>query len=95
MTQKKMGAYIGETPPDTLAKLFAPGFISNGFHTRDIAISPNGDEIYFCVNIGSNTYMTTLFTRQINNEWTEPQIDSFASVLKYFTIEPCFSADGQ
>ena len=95
LTKKRVGPYLGETPPDTIARLFAPGFITIGLHTRDMAISPAGDEIYFCVNIGSNTYMTTLFTRQINNEWTEPQIAPFARDLRYFTIEPCFSADGQ
>ena len=95
MSQKRIGAYLGETPPDTIAKLFAPGFITTGFYTRDIAIPPDGDEIYFCINIGVNTFMTTLFTRRINNEWTEPQIAPFARDLKYFTIEPCLSADGQ
>lgn len=95
LTQKRMGPYLGETPPDSLPKLFAPGFITTGFYTRDITISPDGDEIYFCVNIGNNSYMTTLFTRQINDEWTEPQTAPFARDLRYFTIEPCFSADGQ
>jgi Tol biopolymer transport system component len=95
LTQKRIGAYLGETPPDTVAKLFAPGLLSTGFHTRDLAISPDGDEIYFCVNIGSNTFMTMLFTRRINDEWTEPQVATFASDLRYFTIEPCISSNGQ
>ena len=95
LAQKRTGQYLGETPPDTIATLFAPGLITTGFHTRDIAISPEGDEIYFCVNIGNNTYMTTLFTRRINDEWTEPQIASYARDLEYFTIEPCFSSDGK
>jgi hypothetical protein len=95
LSEKRTGEYLGETPPDSIAKLFAPGFITTGFHTRDITISPDGNEIYFCINIGNNTVMTTLYTRRINNEWTEPQIAPFASDLKYFTIEPCFSSDGK
>ncbi len=95
LPQKRIGVYLGETPPDTTAKLFAPGFVSTGFHTRDLAIAPDGNEIYFCVNIGSNAFMTTLFTRRINDEWTEPQIAPFARDLRYFTIEPCISPNGQ
>lgn len=95
LAQKRTGTYLGETPPDTVAKLFAPGFITTGLHTRDITISPDGNEIYFCLNIGNNTFMTTLYTHRINNEWTEPQIAPFASDLKYFTIEPCISPDGK
>ncbi|MEJ2055051.1 MAG: hypothetical protein P8X42_14115 [Calditrichaceae bacterium] len=94
-TSKRTGAYLGETPPDSIAKLFAPGFITTGLYTRDIAISPDGNEIYFCVNIGSSTFMTMLFTQRINNIWTEPQIPNFARDLTYFTVEPHFSADGQ
>jgi len=95
LPHKRTGAYFGETPPDTIAKLFAAGFITTGFHTRDIAISMDGSEIYFCINIGNNTFMTTLFTRCINNEWTEPQIAPFARDLQYWTIEPCIAPDGQ
>ena len=95
LKQKRTGPYLGEIPPDTTAKLFAPGFISTGLSTRDITISPDGNEIYFCAGIGNNTFMTTLFTRKINNVWTEPEIIPFARNLKYFTVEPCFSADGQ
>ena len=88
LASKKMGAYLGETSPETVAKLFAPGIVTTGFHTRDIAISPDGNEIYFCLYIGNNTFMTTLFTQCINDEWTEPQIASFARDLKYLTLEP-------
>ena len=95
LAQKRTGAYLGETPPDTVAKLFAPGFITTGFHTRDITSLPNGEERYLCLKGGGNTFMTTLFTRRINDEWTEPQVASFAGNLKYFTIEPCISPDGQ
>lgn len=47
LAQKRTGAYLSETPPDTTAKLFAPGFITTGFHTRDIAISLDGNEYIF------------------------------------------------
>lgn len=95
LAPKRTGAYLGEEPPDSLPRLFAPGFIASGFYTRDITISPDSNEIYFCINIGHNTFMTTLFTQRINNEWTEPQVAPFARDLRYFTVEPHITADGQ
>ncbi len=38
--------YLGQTPPADSALVFAPGIVGTGLYTRDIAISPSGDEIY-------------------------------------------------
>lgn len=50
------GPYLGQALPDTIPVLFAPGVVSTGMFTRDVTITPDGKEIYFCVAIGNYTY---------------------------------------
>jgi hypothetical protein len=56
------GPYLGQSLPDSIPQLFAPGVVSTGMFTRDVAISPDGKEIYFCVAIGNYTYSTILYS---------------------------------
>jgi hypothetical protein len=86
------GKYLGQTPPDTIPELFATGFVSTSLYTRDIAISEDGNEIFFCIsNSGFNLIFTT---RMENGIWTNPIPASFISDYKYMFYEPCFSPDG-
>ena len=41
---QRTGPWLGETPPtpDAPARPFAPGFVSTGLFTRDLAASPDG-----------------------------------------------------
>ena len=41
------GDYLGQIAPGDSAVLFAPGIMSTGMATRDVAISRDGNEIYF------------------------------------------------
>ena len=66
------GPYLGQYLPDTIPQLFAPGVVSTGMFTRDMAISPDGKEIYFCVSIGSYTFSTILCSKEVNGEWLPP-----------------------
>jgi len=86
------GPYLGQTPPGDSALLFAPGFISTALYSRDIAMTPDGNEIYFCVStMGLNLIF---FTRQIEGKWTEPAIAPFISEFDYLYYEPHISPDG-
>lgn len=88
------GPYLGQQPPDTIPALFAPGVVSTGIFTRDMAISPDGKEICFCVAIGNYTYSTILFTKEMNGRWLEPEIVPFSGGPGVMDFEPAFSADG-
>jgi hypothetical protein len=73
--------------------LFAPDLVCTGMSERDVAIAPDGREIYFGVMAGAvNTIMVT---RLEDGRWTEPVIASFAADPRYFHFEPCLSADGK
>lgn len=91
----RSGPYLGEILPDTLPRLFAPGLVSTGMFTRDVAISPDGKEIYFCVAISNYTYATILYTQEVNGSWTTPEIVPFSGGPGVFDFEPAFSPDGK
>ena len=86
------GPYLGQTPPGNMPVIFAPGIVSTGLYTRDIAISKSGDEIFFCVADGG---LTAIFvTRLSGGRWTEPAIAPFSG-NGFLDFEPHLSPDGR
>jgi len=88
------GPYLGQHLEDSLPELFAPGIVSTGMFTRDVAITPDGKEIYFCVGIGNYTYSTILYTRMLDGKWMPPEIVPFSGGPGVMDFEPALSADG-
>ena len=41
------GPYLGQELPGLEPRLFAPGAVSTGLATRDVAMTPDGDELFF------------------------------------------------
>jgi hypothetical protein len=85
------GPYLGQEPPGLEPQIFAPGIISTGLATRDVAMTPDGNEFYFAVTLGGRTMI--MVTRQQNGAWTEPVVAPFSG--RYLDIEPAISPDGQ
>ena len=85
------GPYLGQEPPGLEPELFAPGIISTGLQTRDIAMTPDGQEIYFSVTAGPRTMIVV--TRQVDGLWSEPAVAPFSG--RHLDIEPTISPDGQ
>lgn len=81
---------VDETP-----RLLAPGFINTGMATRDLAMSVDGTEIYFCTNTAGYAHAVILVTRFVDNHWTEPEVVSFSGSRDYVDLEPALSPDGQ
>ena len=90
---KTAGPYLGQTPPGGSAEIFAPGVVTTGTYTRDVAMTPDGDELYFGVLLGRFT--TILQTRLQNGRWTEPEVAPFARDSRFFHLEPAISPDGR
>jgi hypothetical protein len=86
------GDYLGQAPPGGEAELFAPGIVGTGLYTRDVAMTPDGREIYFAVVLGRFDYYTIMVTRLVGGKWTEPRIAPFSG--KYNELEPAISPDG-
>jgi hypothetical protein len=85
------GPYLGQKPPGLKPEIFAPGIISTGLATRDVAMTPDGNELYFAVTLGGRTMI--METHQRDGIWTEPAVASFSG--RYLDIEPAISPDGQ
>jgi hypothetical protein len=86
------GPYLGQTPPGTSAAVFAPGIVSTGLYTRDIAMTKDGNEIYFCI---SDAAITGIFvTKLVSDRWTEPVVAPFSGT-GFFDFEPHISPDGK
>jgi hypothetical protein len=89
------GPYLGQTPPGGQPELFAPGIISTGRYDRDIAMTPDGREIYFTVIVGNYDLCVLAVTREQDGGWTEPELLPFAADPDYMSIEPFVSPDGR
>ena len=85
------GPYLGQEPPGLEPRLFAPGVVSTGLATRDIAMTPDGDELYFSVTLGDRTMI--MVTRQVDGVWSVPEVAPFSG--RYLDIEPAISPDGR
>ncbi|HCV15501.1 MAG TPA: hypothetical protein DF637_04120 [Rikenellaceae bacterium] len=89
------GDYFGQALPGDSAVLFAPNVISSGMNERDFAISPDGNEIFFCREIGNFKYTTIFYSQRIDNLWTTPEVFEYCVNPEYKYIEPHISPDGR
>ena len=89
------GPYLGQKPPGPEPELFVPGIVSTGMFTRDVAMTPDGREIYFGVALGNYGWSTILVTREVNGRWTEPEVVLHLDDPGYLNFEPCISPDGK
>lgn len=85
------GPYLGQTPPGLEPELFAPGVVSTGLQTRDVAMTPDGRELYFSVTAGASTMI--MVTREVDGAWSEPEVAPFSG--RFLDIEPAISPDGR
>ncbi len=85
------GPYMGQKTPGLEPELFAPGLVSTGLRTRDVAMTPDGTELYFTVMFSGRAAI--LVTRQIDGVWTEPVVAPFSG--RDSDGEPAISPDGR
>ncbi|MEJ2103556.1 MAG: hypothetical protein P8X47_03140 [Ignavibacteriaceae bacterium] len=79
-------------PEGNSAEPFLPQIFSQFPNVRDIAISSDGDEIYFSVQSYQNEISIIACIRKEDSVWSNPEIASFSG--KYYDIEPFLSPDG-
>jgi len=97
----RVGPYLGQTPPGSTPRLFAPGIVSvnAGFEHSAAVFSPDGCEVFWCTNVdarrdppgeGQRLY----FMRQVDGVWTAPQVAPFTEDIVGTVQRPVFSPDG-
>lgn len=80
-------------PPDTIS-LFQKGLISSPLYERDIAISPDGNELLYTVLFQKSAFSCIIYMSKDNKgTWSKPEVASFSG--NYSDLEPAFSADGK
>ncbi len=77
---------------DSIPVIFGPGYFSDGFDNRDMAISPGNDELFTTLQYG-NSFSGILYSRKINGLWSKPEMSFFSGM--YNDLEPAFSPDGK
>ena len=70
------GPYLGQTPPTDKPLLFAPGIVSDGQNHSSVAISPDGEELYWSSG-AKGAGMKIWFTQVVRDRWTQPQVVPF------------------
>ena len=85
------GNYLGEMMPKDSVIIFADGIISTQFNERDMAISPDGKEIFFTLK--GKSFYTIINIKNEKNLWGNKKVAPFSG--KYSDLEPCFSPDGK
>ncbi|MGD2122659.1 MAG: hypothetical protein PVJ76_12985 [Gemmatimonadota bacterium] len=91
--QELRGDYLGQPLPGPEPEVFAPGFVTTDMYTRDVAMTPDGSELYFGVLLGSiSAIMET--HRGPDGVWTPPEVAPFSRDSRFFNLEPHVSPDG-
>lgn len=88
------GDYLGQQPPGLMPELFGPGVVSTGLAERDLAITPDGNEIYFSVVAPAHGTATIMVIRRVEGRWGAPEPASFSGAPGYLDMEPAISSDG-
>jgi len=89
------GPYLGQTPPGPKPQIFAPGIVSTGMYERDLAMTPDGQEIYFGVTSPSFSYSVIMVTKQVDGHWTAPEVAPFSGNPDHQDLEPFITPDGK
>jgi hypothetical protein len=88
------GDYFGQSLPGDSARLFAPGIICTGMNERDFAVTPDGNEIFFCREAGNFRYVTIFYSRRSDSVWSAPEVFEYCTDPAYKYVEPHISPDG-
>ncbi len=86
------GPYLGQTPPGDTAELFAPGWVSTGLYTRDVAMTPDGSELYFGVMVAGLSVI--METHLEGDRWTRPEVAPFSGDPRVLDLEPHITPTG-
>ena len=80
-------------PAGDSLEIFAEGIVSTHLNERDMAISPDGTEMFYSLLTCDNSIRVMVHLKKNNNQWSRPGIAAFSG--EYSDIEPAFSADGK
>jgi len=95
------GPYLGQDPPGSTPRLFAPGIVSvsANFEHSAAVFSPDGLEVFWCTNV--NWYASApaeglrlYHMRMVDGVWSAPAIAPFTQNVSVPVQRPVYSPDG-
>lgn len=84
--------YFDQPKPGNSPVLFAPGIVSDEYGNRDMAISPNDDELFYTIQYRGFALSVIMYSKKKNGKWIAPEVAFFSG--QYNDEEPAFSPDG-
>ena len=90
--QTGRGPYLGQDPPGTTPKVFAPGIVSTVAHEFSCSFTPDGKEFYFTRRDPTRGVNLIMVTRDIDGTWTKPEVVPF--IQNRMSFEPRVTPDG-
>ena len=89
-----LAAQTKALPAPAMPQLFEEGIVSTAMSERDMAISPDGKEMFYTVQVRPAMFQALIYRHKLENgRWSAPQIAGFSG--HYSDLEPAFSADGK
>ena len=95
------GPYLGQTPPGSTARLFAPGVVSvrTNFEHSAAVSSPDGREVFWCTNVNQRTRppgegMHLYRMKLVDGVWSEPEIAPLTQSIGVPVERPVFAPGG-
>ena len=88
------GPYLDQAVPAEEPAPFAPGIISTGVFTRDVAMLPDGSELYFSVIVGRYAHSAIAMVRRVDGQWSAPEMAPFSGNPEHHDLEPGMAPDG-
>ncbi|MEJ1236869.1 hypothetical protein WBG78_02000 [Chryseolinea sp. T2] len=73
--------------------LFMNGLVSTNLNERDMAISPDGNEMYYTIQSSHGILSTIVRRKKLANGWSDPEVAPFSGLFN--DLEPAFSPDGK
>ena len=74
--------------------IFLDGMVSTNLSERDMAISPDGNEMYYTIQSNQHVFSTIIHrTKLASGKWSAPGVASFSGM--YSDLEPFCSPDGK
>jgi len=72
--------------------IFEPGKISDGFANRDMAISADGNELFYTIQFSQGLFSVIMHSVKKNGVWAAPEVASFSGM--HSDLEPYFAPGG-
>src|SRR3954471_6772164 len=85
-------SFFGVIAQPDAPKIYLPNIVSSGYNERDMAISPDGTEMFYTIQ-ALRSGIRVIVHRSVADGWKNGETAPFSG--QYSDLEPAFSPDGK